>query len=322
MSAINVLFVDDEIFTLHSIERLLYKEDYGKYFAKSGAEALEIMAGVPIHIIVTDMRMPSMDGLTLLTEVKERYPETVRMALSAYTHTAQLIPCINTGHLFKFIAKPLEPTDLKSSLHEAVAYYQLAQEKKELMRQLVVKNKLLEEALQAKEETERELRRLTISDPLTGLHNRRQLTAVLQKEFQRWKRYRIDCTCMMLDLDHFKRINDTYGHDAGDEVLKGFAKLLDANIRKIDGCFRYGGEEFVVVLPAAPIAEAVQVAERLLELTRDFPYVFAGETVTVTASVGISNFAASNSDNWNNIITLADEKLYDAKQRGRNQVAV
>jgi diguanylate cyclase (GGDEF)-like protein len=190
------------------------------------------------------------------------------------------------------------------------------------MRQLVVKNKLLEEALQAKEETERELRRLTISDPLTGLHNRRQLTAVLQKEFQRWKRYRIDCTCMMLDLDHFKRINDTYGHDAGDEVLKGFAKLLDANIRKIDSCFRYGGEEFVVVLPAAPIAEAVQVAERLLELTRDFPYVFAGETVTVTASVGISNFAASNSDNWNNIITLADEKLYDAKQRGRNQVAV
>jgi diguanylate cyclase (GGDEF)-like protein len=321
MNVMNVLFVDDETYTLRAIERLLRKEGFGKYFADSAARALQIMAEVPIHIIVADMRMPEVDGLTLLIKVKEKYPETVRLALSACTQTAQLLPCINTGHLFKFITKPLEPTDLKSSLRQAMSYYQLAEEKKELMRQLVTKNKLLEDALRAKEETELELRRMSISDPLTGLHNRRQLAVVLEKEFQRWKRHQSDCVCMLLDLDHFKRINDTYGHDAGDEVLRGFAKLLDANIRKIDSCFRYGGEEFIALLPGSKISEAVEVAERLLELTCHLPYIFAGTKVVLTVSIGISSFAGSNADKWSDIITLADQRLYEAKERGRNQIA-
>jgi YesN/AraC family two-component response regulator len=96
MNVMNVLFVDDETYTLRAIERLLRKEGFGKYFADSAARALQIMAEVPIHIIVADIRMPEVDGLTLLIKVKEKYPETVRLALSACTQTAQLLPCINT----------------------------------------------------------------------------------------------------------------------------------------------------------------------------------------------------------------------------------
>ena len=321
MCTVNILFVDDELYTLHAIERLLLKENFCTYYANSGAEALEIMATASINIIVTDMKMPEMDGLALLTVIKEKYPDTVRLVLSAYTQIAQLLPCINSGHLYKFITKPLEPNDLKSSLHQAKAYFLLAQEKRDLMQQLTTQNKLLEDALEEKKEKEQELQRIAISDPLTGLYNRRQLHVVFVREFLRWQRYGIDCACIMADLDHFKKINDTYGHAAGDEVLKGFAKLLNDNIRKIDTGFRYGGEEFLLVLPHITIEEAVEVGERILQLARSTPYSLDEDIVIVTASIGIGTFTNSNSKNWKDIITYADKKLYDAKRNGRNQLA-
>lgn len=321
MCSVNVLFVDDELYILHAIERLLIKEGFGTYYANCGAEALKIMAEVSIHIIVTDMRMPEMDGLALLTMVQEKYPDTVRLVLSAYTQVAQILPCINSGHLFKFITKPLEPADLKSSLHQAKAYYLLAQEKRELLQQLIIQNKLLEDALKAKEEKEMELQHIAISDPLTGLYNRHQLHVVLGQEFLRWTRYGTDCACIIVDLDHFKTINDTYGHDAGDEVLTGFAKLLDGNIRKIDSGFRYGGDEFLVVLPNLALEEAIEVAKRIVLITQRTPYTFNEKAVIVTVSIGIATFSGSSSNKWKDIITYADQKLYDAKQKGRNQVA-
>jgi diguanylate cyclase (GGDEF)-like protein len=321
MCSVNVLFVDDEPFILHAIERLLLKDGFNTYFAVGAIEALKIMEEVSISIIVTDMKMPEMDGLALLALVKEKYPDTIRLALSAYTQIAQLLPCINSGHLFKFITKPLEPSDLRSSLQQAKAHYLLAQEKRDLIQQLINQNKLLEEALEAKKEKEMELQRIAVSDALTGLYNRRQLHVVLGQEFLRWRRYKIDCACIIADLDHFKRINDTYGHDAGDEVLKGFAKLLSDNVRKIDSCFRYGGEEFLIVLPNISLKEAVEAAERIILLTQRTPYRLNGESVIVTVSIGIATFSGVTSDKWKEIITIADEKLYKAKENGRNQFA-
>jgi len=123
MKDIHILFVDDEAFTLNSLKRLLRKESYSIHYAESGAAALDIMKEILIHILVTDMKMPEMDGLTLLRHVKEKYPDTVRIALSAYTMTGQLLPCINTGEIYRFITKPIIPEELRQSIQDAIDYY-------------------------------------------------------------------------------------------------------------------------------------------------------------------------------------------------------
>ncbi len=147
MRKLNVLFVDDEPFTLHSMESLLLKQPYGKFFARSGREALEILAKQPIHIIIADMKMPGIDGLKLLTMVKDMYPDIIRMVISGYTQYSQLIPCINHGEVFRFITKPLHPEELKGSINEAIVLFSMRAEKEELLQSLKEKNMMLSRAL-------------------------------------------------------------------------------------------------------------------------------------------------------------------------------
>ncbi|MCP3932482.1 MAG: diguanylate cyclase, partial [Bacteroidetes bacterium] len=231
MDELNILFIDDEIFTLHALERLLKKEPYEKYFSESGAEALKVIENTPIHIVVSDMKMPEMDGLTLLRIIKEQYPDIIRMVLSAYTQTARLLPCINTGEIFRFITKPLEKKELKTAIHDALELFLIRQDKVELVRSLQQKNEELQESLTRQKEVEHKLQLLCVVDDLTGLYNRRQLMTALQQEFSQSKRYDTGLSCMMIDLDHFKIVNDTYGHDFGDAVLKEFSKRLKNVLR-------------------------------------------------------------------------------------------
>jgi CheY-like chemotaxis protein len=120
MKDIQILFVDDEPVILHAIGRLLYQERYTLHFAENGVEALDVMAKTPIQVLVTDMKMPKMDGLSLLRKVKKLYPDTVRLALSGYLQIGQLLPCINSGEIFRFIIKPAQTEDLKQALQDAI----------------------------------------------------------------------------------------------------------------------------------------------------------------------------------------------------------
>ncbi len=318
--SMNVLFVDDEEYTLDSLRRILHREKFGTFFALSGTEALRIMERVEINVIVTDMRMPGMDGLALLTEIKERYPDTVRIALSACTMTGQLLPCINTGHLFKFITKPLEPVDLKESLRQAFQYCSLRLENKVLVEQLTRQNQKLKKSLAERIAMEQKHRDMAMIDPLTGLYNRRHLQSALRREWQLWKRHEIDCACLMIDLDHFKAVNDTYGHAAGDTVLQTFSHRLRKSVRQVDICCRYGGEEFVVLLPDSTLGEAISAGERILEESRIETEIEGGATVVVTASIGVSSLSECNARGWSDLINRADANLLCAKQAGRNRM--
>lgn len=144
MKDITILFVDDEQNILNALERNLLKEPYKKRFAGSGKAALDIMAAEPVHVIVSDMKMPEMDGLTLLREVKEKYPETVRVVLSGFTQVAQIIPAINTGEIFRYVTKPLEPVEFRETLQEAVNFYLLNRDRKELVDKLQRQNEELQ----------------------------------------------------------------------------------------------------------------------------------------------------------------------------------
>jgi len=164
------------------------------------------------------------------------------------------------------------------------------------------------------------LREQVVTDPLTGLYNLRYFHASLAQELERTERTKIATALMMVDLDHFKRINDTWGHEAGNDVLRQTARLIRDSTRRLDVQCRYGGEEFVVILPSTEQRLAVQVAERLRDSIASFLFVADGHELKVTASIGVAFHSMESPFDAAGLIGSADHYLYEAKHNGRNRV--
>jgi diguanylate cyclase (GGDEF)-like protein len=164
-----------------------------------------------------------------------------------------------------------------------------------------------------------EIYRMTIVDGLTQIHNKRALFEALEKELMRARRYERDLSVLMFDIDYFKRINDQYGHLAGDHVLRELARIVQERIRREEVFARYGGEEFVIVLPETPLQGAAALAESLRARVANHGFVFQGERIPVTVSIGTA-LLGENDKVAADLIQRADEKLYEAKRGGRNRV--
>ena len=188
---------------------------------------------------------------------------------------------------------------------------------KERMDELYLKNSILKKEIIEHQKIEKELAHLATIDPLTLISNRRKFDDVLRYELTRDSRYHNELAVIFCDLDHFKSINDQYGHNIGDDVLKEFARLISSKIRKTDIFSRWGGEEFAILLPETSLATAIQTAEKLRSETEKhlFPHVD-----NITASFGVSQFI--DGDNETTFINRADNALYNAKKNGRNRVEV
>lgn len=156
------------------------------------------------------------------------------------------------------------------------------------------------------------------TDPLTGIHNRLHFDEFLKGEFLRTRRHRHTLSVILLDIDYFKKVNDTYGHPVGDKVLTVVAKVVQHQLRGYDVFARYGGEEFVIALPETPVAAAIQVAERCREAVEQvrFPYMRHG----ITASFGVASWPTPDIDEPKELLAAADRELYRAKAEGRNRV--
>ena len=165
------------------------------------------------------------------------------------------------------------------------------------------------------------LRDLSERDALTNLHNRRAIERELQREWQRWMRKRERFSVLVIDLDHFKRINDTHGHAAGDEVLLQTARRLAAMARETDTVARVGGEEFLLLLPGTQRDGARKVGERLLAQFREQPMMFSGTPLPITASIGVSQVEAGDADAAA-VLARADQALYRAKDQGRDRLVM
>jgi diguanylate cyclase (GGDEF)-like protein/PAS domain S-box-containing protein len=166
-----------------------------------------------------------------------------------------------------------------------------------------------------------EIRRLLITDQLTGVSNRARFFELAEAEFARWKRFRQPLSALMVDIDHFKRVNDTYGHAAGDEVLKQVAISLQTGLRSIDVIGRLGGEEFAILLPSIDLQGAEMVADRLRRAVAGLSPVADGTAIPVTVSLGVAEIA-SDAREFDSLLKAADAALYGAKQGGRNKVVV
>ncbi len=177
------------------------------------------------------------------------------------------------------------------------------------------------QALDVTRADNRRLEALATTDPLTRVLNRRALLDRLATELDRSRRYSSSLTLLLIDVDHFKQINDTSGHQAGDNVLRQLASLLEADVRKVDIVARYGGEEFVIILPETSNPGGLAFAERLCERIAAQPFdAGGGRAVHLTVSIGIATFPSQHVDSTEELFARADEALYRAKSGGRNQV--
>lgn len=300
-----VLVVEDHPATRQFLALHLKKAGYLVTQAKSGREALEILKEHFHPLIITDWMMPEMDGVQLCTALRQEDWDgyVYVILLTARDSQEDVIRGLEAG-ADDYLTKPVNPL--------------------ELLARLKTSRRILELEHTLKQRNE-EIARLSLTDPLTGCYNRRYLNDTLPQEIKRSWRYNRHLGLIMCDLDHFKKINDTYGHGVGDLVLKEFAARLRASLREdIDWVARYGGEEFVIVLPETDLRGSYAVAERLRGLVASQAMVPEAGGINLTASFGVApplplldnpNQAAEG------LLREADLFLYQAKKAGRNCVA-
>ena len=164
-------------------------------------------------------------------------------------------------------------------------------------------------------------RYMSVTDPLTGLYNRRHFEDNLEREFLRAARYDSKLSFAIIDVDYFKKVNDTYGHSCGDYVLKEVAYLILQTFRKTDMVFRYGGEEFAVIITETPIDKAVIPLERLIKSINEYKFCYNGQSLTVTVSIGAAE-VTKDMQSVHSLFEDADKALYKAKENGRNQIQI
>ncbi|MCK8058942.1 MULTISPECIES: GGDEF domain-containing protein [unclassified Fusibacter] len=185
---------------------------------------------------------------------------------------------------------------------------------RDLLFDVVHRNILLYREL---EENLKEIKRLSVTDQLTGIFNRRRFIEVLKYEFSRIGRYGIGFSIIMFDIDHFKNVNDTYGHDIGDFVLKKLSELVQSRLRESDTFARWGGEEFMILMPQSTLETALKLSEAIRQLISNFDF---SPVTQVTSSFGVINYSDESKIDFEDIISYVDQALYKAKQTGRNRV--
>jgi two-component system, cell cycle response regulator len=296
------LVVDDSAGVRRMIRRLLQRNGIEVSEAQNGLEALGLVENQKevYDIVITDYYMPEMcgDELCLLLRQREDMKQVPKFFVSAFDDRDSTLEFFKAG-ASDYLRKPFIEEELQAKV-------EIHLRAKKYVNELEKLNKKLED--------------LAIRDGLTGLFNRRYLKDEMERVFSQATRYNFELSCILLDLDFFKKINDTYGHAFGDLVLVQFAEILKKRVRKSDIAARYGGEEFVVLLPNTNSSGAANMAESIRSYMSQ--HVFSdGTTKThVHISVGISSLKADKPENPDKLVSFADEALYTAKESGRNRV--
>ncbi|HBQ20770.1 MAG TPA: hypothetical protein DD708_02415 [Deltaproteobacteria bacterium] len=308
----SILIIDDEADNLKALERTLTTVAQ-VHSAASGKEGLEILKKETVSLIICDQRMPEMTGIEFFKAIKDSHPHIIRIILTGYTDAQDLIEAINEVGLYRYITKPWDNQELKLVIQRALEHFEATTHNKKLLEELKNVNEGLEKTVQ---ERTQKLKELSITDELTQVGNLRSFWQMLKTEMERSSRYKHLLSLLMIDVDHFKKYNDEFGHTIGDKILKMIAQTLKKNIRNTDFLARYGGEEFVVILPETSQKQAQELAERLRKAV-------AKKKKKLTISVGVTCFTEkSKIKNSKKLVIQADKALYQAKRKGRNRVEV
>jgi len=321
-----LLVVDDE----QEIATTLadqFRRDYHVMLAGSADEALAILRQHDVSIIISDQRMPEKTGSELLAEACLIKPDAVRILLTGYADLDAVVQAVNEGKIFFYLTKPWNNKEIGTVVTKALEHNLLLRDNHRLVEELRRNNAELEARVKERtmqleqralelEAANEEISRLVYLDPLTGVANRRSLDATLAREIERVSRLGSPLTVILLDVDHFKSVNDTFGHAMGDKVLQAIAATVAGLLRPYDLVARYGGEEFLVMMPGVDQKNGEIAAERfrlaINAITID------GISQKITASFGVATLLVGQPAHT--FFQKADRAMYRAKQNGRNRV--
>ncbi|PUB25400.1 response regulator receiver modulated diguanylate cyclase [Promicromonospora sp. AC04] len=298
MTTTTVLVADDSLVIRAVVRDGLESEGYRVVEAVDGVDAVRRCREDPPDVVLLDVEMPGLDGFQVLSELKgDAELRDIPVVFLTGRSTLDDVVAGLRGGAHDYLRKPFEDPELLARVAAAAHV-------KKLQDQLQQRNA--------------ELEQLSRTDSLTGLYNRRHLAEELDRLHSDSVRRQYPLCVVLFDLDHFKRVNDTYGHSAGDQVLRAFAGHLRGELRAGDIGGRWGGEEFLVILPDTGLDGALVVADRIRSATAASPVVVDGKSITVTVSGGCAAGPAGTADAT---VSLADVCMYRAKSSGRNRVA-
>ena len=274
-----------------------------------------------IGLVVVDCRMCDGKPPGRVAEIRDRCHAPI-VAAGEAEDLVHMAHAMAEGASDYLILSPetigMAPLELKRS----VAEFNTRQEATDLRRRVVAQQAAIAERDREIRDTYKSKQDLQTCDPLTALVNRRHFASLLRQEFERMKRYRYPISCFMLDLDHFRHINSTFGFPLGDTVLVRVSEILAEHARHSDIVARYGGEEFAVVLPHTPKEGALRAAERVREAIADEPFGAAEQNLHVTVSIGVASYPDPDIESEERIVHEAEKALRRAKADGRNRTCV
>ncbi|MBM7035999.1 diguanylate cyclase [Vibrio ulleungensis] len=291
-----LILVDDEPEIREILGELLTDEGFDVTLAEDGKAALESFLRDDFDLVISDVRMPNKTGIELLKDIQQGPKSVDVIILTGQSDESTAIDCLRAG-AYDYLLKPIEDLDiLLSSVNRALE-----------KRRLQTKNAMLVQQLEE----------LAVRDPLTGLYNMRPFYQFVDSEITQASQDSSEFGLLFIDIDHFKTINDSFGHQFGDFVLKQFAHLLQQDLMETNKFFRYGGEEFVIMLPNINRDKCKDIALRLINIVRNYTFELGQESTSITISIGGAIYPIDSLDQVE-LIKLADQALYRAKSEGRD----
>ncbi len=305
MAKAKILLVEDSKAQAELVRNFLEKTGYEVIWAENGKSAIKTAKTMSVDIILMDLMLPDISGNEVCRWLKlnDNTRGIPIIMLTAKDAITDKVAGLEAG-ADDYLPKPYNEIELNARIYASLRT-------KALQDELRQKNHQLEDLL-------RQVEIMAITDQLTGIYNRRRLETVLEKEFRRTIRYKTPLSCLMIDIDHFKRINDKFGHHTGDMVIKETAQIIIECARDIDTVARWGGEEFLALFPQTKKEDALIPASRILTAVSGHKFT-AIHDEQITISIGIASAPDPSIDTEEKLIHASDMALYEAKKKGRNR---
>lgn len=335
-----ILIIDDSEEILFLIKNILSLDSFIPITTNSARKALTLLDET-IDCVILDIMMPDMDGIEFLKDIRKnkKYNLIPIIILTAKNNNSEEIAQIYEMGANDYINKPFSQEEFIAKIKVYIKLKKLTEKLIRINKKLKIKNQEIKKRLKKEELLNKKILKKTIKlklakqkieklnkilkyasthDKLTTIYNRSAILEFLKNYILRTKRIETDISLIMFDIDFFKKINDTYGHSVGDEVLKLLCLLIKNNIREIDLFGRYGGEEFLIIIPDTKLESAIVLAERILNAVRCYEFKTSKVNLTLTISIGITQY--KKNETIDNFIERVDQKLYKAKKKGRNRI--
>lgn len=317
MEFYKILICDDNPPNTKILVKLLEETGapYKMYQALSGEMACKVALKVKPDLIIMDWEMPGMSGIDVIRQLKAD-PVTqwipIIMATGAMTSSENLNTALEAGAV-DYIRKPIDKIELTARVHSALILGEAIKESHQKSNELARLNRELKSK-------DQELYFAVITDPLTGLYTRSFLLDQISREFAKSVRHQLPLSCILLDFDQFKQNNKAYGHFTGDLLLRESAQRIRNHLRKEDVIGRYGGEEFLVVLPNVPLDPALDVAAKIQKEIQSKPFVIGQVSIQLTITMGVSSKSNNNCNKVEDLVTQAGMALLEGQKRGKGQI--